>query len=155
MKDWALTLILCSVLWSGVTLLIPKGEKSPLYGPVRLLFSLVLILALFSPLVGVLTGKDEITLPDYGEGETNSGDGGKEIQRLILEKNVSKMEEAVKNAFPEAEFSLRLEASADGIPTGIYVIGRDAEEGKRIADFLEQNFQLITSFEPENQEDGA
>ncbi len=145
MKFWAYTLILCSVVTMAIRILIPRGKKSPLYSPLKFLLSLVLIVAVFSPVFSFLK-KDftsEITIPwdsFFSQVDTDS-------DRILLERCVQRMNEAVKHNFPETEFSLSVTANGDYIPTSIRVKCEDEKKAQEIALFLQANYALITGYE--------
>ncbi len=141
MKAWADTLILASVFGIVVKVILPKGEKSPLFGPTKLLISLILIVVMFSPILSLFN--KETTLPflsdSLGEAlEVNS-------EQLLLERSCKIMSDEVKSAFPQTRFSLEIYTDDNRIPTQIQVICDPPEEGPRIADFLQAKYAIPAS----------
>lgn len=138
MKDWFYTLIIIGFFGIAARLLLPSGEKSKLYPPLRFLVSLLLILAIFSP-VFQITGENEFLLSAFFE-ELSSPDSD-EVERLLLERSAKEMVREAKLHFPEASFTLYIYTDKYSVPTKISVECSDGNGGK-IADFLEVKYSI-------------
>lgn len=145
------TLILCSATCLGIKAILPDGAKSALYGPMKFLLSLVLLLTVLSPLVSLLS-KSPIS---FSFPITNSSDvdQNKEAENIILEKSTETITVSVQSAFPAANFSLNLQTDVNLIPTGILVYCEDLELGKRICSFLEQNYSILSTLQTRKDDD--
>lgn len=140
MKEWAWILILISVFASIGKSLLPKGEKSPLYPPLRFLLSLALIVVFFSPLIRMIQNKEELTsgISSLLTEDTESTDGN----TLVLKRFGATLGERIKREFPEAEFSLEIHTDENKVPTLIKVAGEDKVITEQIADFIQFNYGL-------------
>ncbi len=139
MKEWILPIFFSALASLLLRLILPEGEKAPLYPPLKFLLSLMLTLSVLSPILSVaMKGESGISLPDLELQE----EGG--LEEAILEKSRRDMEEALRQAFPESAARIELEHNEAYIPTGIRVYCNKAETGQKMALFLRENFSLVT-----------
>ncbi len=145
------TLILCSAIQLGIKAVLPGGSKSPFYGPMKFLTSLVLLVTLANPLFSFLSHPKVI--PDFSNDSLPVSD---EIsaEQLILEKNRESIASSVRAVYPSAEFSLELIADENFVPTGITVFCEDKPIGKQICSFLETNYSLLTTLQTRKDGNG-
>ena len=139
MKSWAFTIILLSLCGKLMKHFLPRGEKSPLFSPLRFLLSLSLIIAIAFPL---LQWKEESPTKDFPFTfeTTEELDGN----TLILEKMGKTIKKSVDTAFPKCEYTLEIFADGQGLPQEIHVIG-GGEKATEISDFIYRNYGLKTS----------
>ena len=136
MKEWALSVILLSLGGKLIKHFLPKGEKSPLFSPLRLLLSLCLIVAIVFPLQQL---KAPLQAKELSfEYESTNGISG---NALILEKMGKTIKKSVDTAFPACEYSLEICADEGGIPQAIRVIG-GGEQAFAISEFIHRNYGL-------------
>ena len=136
MKEWALSVILLSIFGKLTKHFLPKGEKSSLFSPLRLLLSLTLIVALIFPLQRLKTPLEAKELSiQYEDAETLSGNA------LILEKMGKTIKKSVDTAFPACEYALEICVDKEGIPQSIRVIG-GGEKAFEISKFIQENYGL-------------
>lgn len=139
MKSWAITVILLSLCGKLMKHFLPRGERSPLFSPLRLLLSLCLIIALAFPLLRWKDRPLAIEIPpEYQTASEFDGDA------LILEKMGKTIKRSVDTAFPECEYSLEIYADEQGLPKAIRVIG-GGEQAAEISNFIFQNYGLKTA----------
>lgn len=134
MKAWATTLILASVIGALSPLFLPKGEKSPLYGVVKLVSALVILTILIHPVL-TLMGQE---LPTVGEvfPVTQSD---YDPERLLLERSCRGIEENVRRLFPDGDYELVFETDEEEqVITAIRVETEDSILGEKIAQFLRE-----------------
>jgi len=145
MKNWAYTWILCALLTMLSKIILPKGERSPLFGTVKFLISLVLILTVVSPLFRFVKGDWKDT--PFPLSETEAKQEATTPEEIILEKSAQKMLESAQAAFPDASFTLKMKTDEALIPTGILVLCENEKTGKEIARFVEANYKILTTYE--------
>lgn len=139
MKGWVWCLILLSFGGKLITQFLPRGEKSPLRAPLRLLLSLSLILVLFSPWIRLLSSdKDPTKAFDSFFTAQEQIDGDK----LILEQMGKTMKKSVDTAFPNTDYSLEIYTDEKNVPILVKVVGIDSVEGQKIADFIQINYGM-------------
>ncbi len=138
MKEWFYTLICIGFFGIVGRLLLPAGEKSKLYPPLRFLISLLLVLAVFSPFFK-MKGENSSNFASYFA--LLSSPDTKEVERILLERSAKEMTREAKLVFPEAEFTLYIYTDENSIPTEIAVECADGDGG-RIADFLEVKYGI-------------
>lgn len=137
MKEYFFTLILIAFLGVLGRLLLPGGEKDPLYPPLRFLLSLILLLAIFLPVFRSLTESDG-KLPPLSD--IFSKAEPEEVERLLLERSAEQMAKKVKEAFPEADFTLMIYTEKGSIPSEIAV--ESNTNAAEIALFLQEAYGL-------------
>ncbi len=149
MNSWLNLLIVISVIGMGVRALIPNGEKSPLYPAIKLLLSLLLILTVFTPLIGLIKSKPlfsfdhaEISSPPFSS------------QELLLYRSAEELRDAAQKAHPSVHFSIEVYTKDDGIFDYVCVRSDQMEDAERIAIFLENNFQIKATAK-ENEKEGV
>lgn len=144
MKSNVLTLFFLAFFSMLAKIVLPKGEKSPFYPPLKFLVSLMLIVTVFSPLfqLGELANTP---LPSFDESRIDA----EAISQSILQKSAEGMQSAAESAFPATEFSLRVEADEAYVPTAIYVLSKDEAEGRKIALFLQKNYEILSLWKEE------
>ena len=141
MREWFFPILITTVFSVLIPIILPKGEKSPLYPPLKLLLSLALTLSVLSPLISFC--RDGVK----NDFHTNSIQFTEEDgNAIILQKAEEDIKEAVTKAFPGEEILLELATNEENIPTGIRFTCQTVESGKRISDFLEKNFSLIATY---------
>lgn len=138
MKSWAFTVILLSLCGKLIKLFLPKGEKSPLFSPLRFLLSLSLIIALISPLIGWKGWFQGKAFPF--EYETTEGI---DSNRIILKRMGETIKKSVDTAFPQCEYSLEIYTDEQGLPQSIRVVG-GGEKATEITEFIYRNYGLKT-----------
>jgi hypothetical protein len=146
---WTGTLIFCTVLFSSLKAVFPKGEKSPLYSSLKFLLSLIVTLVLFSPILPLFGKNISIDGDFFQISETeNTADNAKEI---LLQKTKEQITDAAKKAFPDTEFSIEILSSGEKIPTGIILHCTDGEKGEVIREFLQENFSILTTLKTKEE----
>ncbi|MBR3836568.1 MAG: hypothetical protein IKJ74_00340 [Clostridia bacterium] len=145
MKNWAYTWILCSLLTMLARILLPRGERSPLFGTVKFLISLLLIFTVASPVIRFVKGEWKDAPLPLAEAASERADIAPE--EIILEKSSQRILKSARDAFPDATFTLKILADEASIPTGIRVLCENEKTGKEIARFLEMNFKILTTYE--------
>ncbi len=138
MKAWTLGIIFISLCGKLLENFLPRGEKSPLFSPMRFLLSLCLIVVISSPLWKIHSQKDtsfSISFPWNTESKIDTN-------TLILEQMGKTMKKSVDTAFPKIEYTLEICADETGLPELVKVIGTSREDGVRIADFIQKNYSL-------------
>ena len=138
MKQWASTLILTAIFGMVAKVMLPRGEKSPLFGPIKLLVSLILIVVMFSPVYSLLQGKIQANFFS----ESVADEKALDPENLLLERVAKIMSEEVQKAFPHTTFSLEIYTDNNGVPTEIQVVCDPPDEGPRIADFLKAKYKI-------------
>ena len=141
MKAWAYGLILLSLFGMIIKGVLPKGERSGLFPPLKFLLALVLIVAVISPVFSLLRGKgplSEISSLWEGSSETVEGD------TLILNRLAQVMGEEVTRAFPESVFSFEIYTDENKVPVKIRVVSEDREDARKIADFVKIKYGIET-----------
>lgn len=138
MKSWAFGLIILSLFGKLIKQLLPRGEKSAFFPPLRFLLSLALIVALFSPIL-----KQAQKNNFQSNFAKLFSDEGTVIDpnTLILEQMGKTMKKSVDSAFPDLEYTLEIYTDDKGIPNLVKVCGCD-EAGGKIADFIQCNYSL-------------
>ena len=140
MKEWIFPILITAILTVLIPVILPNGEKSPLFLPLKLLLSLALTLSVFLPVVSFSkSGIETSSLFSYTVSNEN-------YEKILLEKAEADIASAVKSAFPEEEVSVEVLANEDFIPTGIHFVCQSREEGEKISVFLEKNFSLIATY---------
>lgn len=148
MKGTILTLFFISFFAMISKIILPKGEKSPFYPALKVLTSLMLILTVFSPFFHLEELANE-PLPSF---DSDSYGGAPEaIGKSILQKSADGMQTSAEKAFPEIEFSLRVEADENYVPNLIRVFCEEGEDGKKIALFLQSNYEILSVWEEGKQ----
>ena len=135
MKTLAFVIILLSLCGKLIKNFLPRGEKSPLYAPLRFLLSISLILVVIFPLTSPFK-RETFNLKLEPLADINSGE-------IILEKMQSTIKRSVDTAFPKEEYSLEIQTDEKGIPNLILVTG--GERADSIADFISRNYGLKTT----------
>lgn len=143
MKEWVLPILISGIASLFIRVILPKGEKSPLYPSLKFLISLGLTLSILSPLISFSKKDPDSLLPQASVSAFASENG----QETILSTCQKDMENAVRLVFPDEEVSLELKAGEDFVPIGIHLICEKEDAGQKIAAFLEKNFSLITTVE--------
>jgi len=136
MKEWFYRLIVIGFFGVAVRLLLPAGEKSKLYPPLRFLISLLLITTIFLPCFQLL-GQSGENFTSFFENITSPNTD--EIERLLLERSAKEMTREVQTKFPEAKFTLYIYTDENALPTEIAVEGVEAD---RIADYIEVKYEI-------------
>lgn len=142
MKGWIWCLILLSLGGKLIGQFLPRGERSPLFSPLRLLLSLSLILVLFSPWIRLLSSDQDLSHAldsFFCEQEQIDSD------KLILEQMGKTMKKSVDTAFPDTEYSLEIYTDETNVPILVKVTGLDVTQGQKIADFIQLNYGLEAS----------
>lgn len=147
MNQWAMTLFLTTLCYMLLRSFLPKGEKSPFFGPLKLLLSLLILLATLSPLIRLMGKEESLTLHLDPYTETNV----LSPEEVILERSRERMAKAVQKAFPEEDVTLSLDVTEDGIPHTIRVCAENEEKGRRIAAFLQENYHLVAILESKEE----
>lgn len=142
MKGWAWCLILLSLCGKFAKNFLPKGEKSPLYAPLRFLLSLCLVIVIFTPFIKIMGNEKDLSATFKKQQET-ALDGDREI----LEQMGKTMKKSVDTAFPQCTYTLEIYADDAGLPDLIKVVCENPADGKQIADFIYKNYGLKTSSE--------
>lgn len=145
MKQWAVTLMILSLLGNVAKHLLPKGKEKT----VTFLVSLCLLLALFTPFLQIKRG--EIELPDFKSILPHQTDRQKG-EEMVLERFGEMMGEALGKAFPEETITLEIFASEDGIPERVRITCRDRESARQIADYVQIRYGIEA--EGKGEEDG-
>lgn len=141
MKEWFTALIQIGFLGIVARLILPSGEKSKLYPPLRFLLSLVLVVAVFSPIFSLFRGNTaDFSALFEGLQKTDT----ESMEKLLLERSAEEMANRVRERFPEADFTLYIYTDEGSIPTQIEV-KCEGENGKAIAAFLQETYALPTS----------
>lgn len=139
MKEWAWTLILLSVFGKLIKNLLPRGEKSKLYAPLRFLLSLSLVAVMLLPWMQVLCGQikpeELLSFPETENVQSNA-------DAYILEQMGRTMKRSVDTAFPDVGYTLEIYSDSDQVPTEILVLCEDSEKANEIASFIERNYGL-------------
>lgn len=138
MKEWFYTLIFIGFLGIAVRLLLPAGEKSKLYPPLRFLLSLLLMLTILSPIFRI-TKQNDFSFTSYFE-DLASPDADK-IEHLLLERSAKEMSRDILAEFPEASFTLYIYTDKNSVPTEISVSCQNFD-ACRIADYLETKYGI-------------
>ncbi len=143
MKGWVWGIILLSLCGRLMKSFLPRGEKSPLFAPLRFLLSLCLIAILFSPFFKFMGGKAKTDKTiDFKIDEAYSIDG----DALVLEQMGKTIKRSVDTAFPHHEFTLEIYTDQQGLPNLIKVVG-GGQDGSEIADFIQRNYGLDATAE--------
>ena len=130
MKEWIFPILITAILTVLIPIVLPNGEKSPLFPPLKLLLSLALTLSVFLPVVSFSkSGIENPSLFSYTVSNEN-------YEKILLEKAEADIASAVKSAFPEEEVSVEVVANEDFIPTGIRFVCQSREQGEKISVFL-------------------
>jgi len=142
MKEWANTLILVSFVGLIAKLILPKSEKSTLYGPIHFLCALIMILAVFSPIMKGM--KRDLSLDIVTEDLFTFDMKEKEETLLLtlLERSTAMMTEEVKQIFPDAIFTLQMRANTEFVPEEMLVLCEDAVMGQNIADYIQVKYSI-------------
>ncbi len=138
MKEWFFSLICIGLLGITSRLLLPGGEKSKLYPPLSFLFSLILIITVFSPLYKLFHQEKEIYTDFFSSLESPDT---KVMERMLLERSAKEMSNQIKTQFPEAEFTLYIYTDKNGTPTEIFVKSV-CGDAKDIADYIEAKYSI-------------
>ncbi len=139
MKAWVITLIFLCVFKSVSKALLPKGEESPLYGPLRFIIAMVLILSVFSPLLPIfkeenlLSEKMNVFLSDIKTEDT---------EVYLLKRFAAKMHDTIKEIFPESEAEFEIHTDETKTPVLIKVKSKDPDISQRIADWIKTNYGI-------------
>ena len=142
MKGSVLTLFFLSFFTMLAKLILPKGEQSPLFSPLKFLISLMLIITVFSPFFN-FESMANTPLPSIDDSEINV----EEVNQSILQKSANGMQKTAEAAFPSANFSLKIDANEEYVPTCIRVFSESESTGTEIARFLEKNYQILSVWE--------
>ncbi len=138
MANWAYSVILIAVTVTLCKIILPKGEKSPLYAPIRFLLALILCIAVFSPLAGLLRGDFHFPMPI--QEETISAN----TEQVILEKSEENIRCKLQNIFPNTEFDITLIGNENYLAERVELRCHDDEEAQRIADYIKIIYQMDT-----------
>ncbi len=139
MKAWIITLIFLCIFKTVSKSLLPKGEDSPLYGPLRFLLAMILILSVFSPLLPIFKNKDTLSekvsvfLADVKTEDVNV---------LMLKRFAEKMHENIKEVFPKSEAEFEIHTDETKTPVFIKVTSKDPETSQKIAEWIERNYGI-------------
>ncbi len=139
MKGFMWGLILLSFGGKLLEHFLPRGDKSPLFPPLRFLLSLCFIFLLFSPWIQWIKS-DTKTIKGLDElfSSAIEIDGN----QIILEQMGKTMKQSVKTAFPHYDFSLEIYTNEENVPVLVKVVGNDPVTGEKIAEFIEKNYNL-------------
>ena len=135
MNGWFSSLILLGFLGVIARLLLPDGEKSKLYPPLRFLISLLTLLAIFSPLITKKDGAWDLSFFEVVETTPD------EMERLLLERSTETMYKAAKEVFPESEFTLYVYTKEGSIPTEL-AVSCEGDEEDALVDFFRERYPL-------------
>ena len=139
MKSWVVTLIVLCVFKTVSKLLLQKGEDSPLYGPLRFLIAMILILSIIAPLFPMLKNEnilsEKITL--FSEDIKTE-----DVNVLLLKRFAEKMHEKVKENFPESEAEFEIHTDEAKTPVLIKVKSKNNETSQKIAQWIETNYGI-------------
>ena len=143
MKNWIYPILITCIFSILIRALLPRGEKSPFYHPLKFLISLILILSVSSPLFSLMekTGQFSFEVERFAETSDTAV-----YEEKILAESLQSMEKAVRETFPEEEISLEIISDEHNIPTGIRLFCQCEEKGREISAFLQENFSLLTTF---------
>lgn len=139
MKAWVITLIFLCIFKTVSKSILPKGEDSPLYGPLRFLLSMILIFSVISPLLPIL--KKENSLSETVEiflQDTKTED----VNVLILKRFAATMHENVKKHFPESDAEFEIHTDKMKTPVMIRVSDKDPKTAQKIAEWIETNYGI-------------
>ncbi len=137
MKAWAITVILALCIRGIFSFLLPRGEKSPFYKPLRFLAALILLLVLISPFLSLLKAPASIRFGDFAKADEGLR---YDPASLLLERSRERIEERIRSAFPTGDYRILFDTDeSTSTITSIRVITADRELGKRIHDFLIAN----------------
>ena len=131
MKAWAMTLILAALVAGAAGQFLPKGEKSPLYGAIRLLSAMTLLVLLLEPVQKLLTDPSPGALTGLEADATVSYDP----EAMLLKQSEKKLTEKIREAFPEGRYEILFE-TRDAVITKIRIVTEDAFLGEEIARWL-------------------
>ena len=138
MKEWTWILIILALFGKLAKNLLPKGEKSPLYSPLRFLLSLSLIIVLFSPWIPLLKGERELMeFPSISAEEVEESG-----EILVLKRLGSTLGENVQSAFPDAKFSLEIHTDENKVPVLVKVVSEERNTAIQIAAYIKTNYDL-------------
>lgn len=152
MKEWFYTLICIGFFGIAPRLLLPGGEKSKLYPPLRFLISLLLVLTVFTPLFKIKTENADGVASFF---EALSSPNTEEMERSLLERSAKEMMREAQAAFPEADFTLYIYTDEYSIPTEISIECADGD-GDKIAHFLEEKYGISAEeYKQREDENGA
>ena len=138
MADWAYSIIIVTVTVTLCKIILPKGEKSPLYAPIRFLLALILCITVFSPLVRLLGGDFHFKLP--AQEETVSAN----TQQIILEKSEEDMKRHLQSVFPDTEFDITLVGNENYLAERVELCCHNDDNAQRIADYIKIIYQMDT-----------
>ncbi len=138
MKNFCTNLILLSFSGIFIKLFLPKGERSPLYAPLKFILSLGIILCVFSPVFSLF--QSDFSLPDLTLSETDLPKG----EELVLQKMEERMIESVKKAYPKEDFTLTILADENFIPERIRLLCNNESSAREIKDFIKLKYKLET-----------
>ena len=134
MRAWAVSVIVAAVAGGVLSLLLPNGEKSPLYRPIRFLSALILLLLLCSPFLRLLRDPTLLSGSDFAAADEGlTYDPG----AILLEQSEKTVEKRVREAFPEGDYRIVFDTDEEERTVrAIRVETKDADLGRRIADWL-------------------
>lgn len=130
--SWAVLMITVAFIGILVRTLLPQGEKSALYPPVRFLLGLITALAVILPV-----WKKAAEIPDFSwdlTAQTEQADP-------LLVYFARKANRAAKEAFPEASFILEVYTTPEGAIDRLCVVGEEAEV-EQIAIYLQERYDI-------------
>ena len=137
MKAWAITVILAAVISGAAALILPRGEQSPLYQPLRFLGALILLLLLCRPLQGLI--RDPGALANVGFAEANESDAY-DPEAMLLERSMEMIRKRAREAFPSGSYKIEFETDQDSRTIlAIRVVTADRALGEKISLWLTDN----------------
>ena len=134
MKTWAVTFLTALLIAGAAKLLLPKGEKSPLYRPLRFLTALLLLLILCHPLLKIVRDPNAYFSSGFTEADESADyDPGAHL----LEQSENRIEKSVREAFPEGDYELVFETDEEELGIrSVKIVCDDPALGKEISLWL-------------------
>jgi hypothetical protein len=142
MTDWVLTIVILSLVITLSREFLPKGARSPLFGPFQFLASLILVVSMLSPLFRFALSSQPWQLPE--ELFSFQEEGTEKTMQLLLKRSGETMAKDAKEKFPDAVFSLTLHSDKNGTPTELLIACTEEQIGLAIAQYLEMQYGIPT-----------